>query len=253
MINKRLLFAELLGTMFLIMLGCGVVAMTVVFADPASVNGFQVVNGGYTNIVFGWGLGVVFGVMVALRISGAHINPAVTIAMASTGRMQWSLVPTYIIGQCLGAFIGATIVFVVFFAKWLQFDPMLDHTAGVFATFPAVPYLWWPGIVDQVVGTFILVFLVLTLGNYIKKPTESLLMPFAVGAIVLAIGISFGGMHGYAINPARDLMPRLFALLVGFKNTGFETLSIWTVPVVCPILGGILGAKVFDLTIKEAQ
>ena len=107
-----------------------------------------------------------------------------------------------------------------------------------------------PGFIDQVVGTFLLVFLILAVCNFIKDPNNSIAFPFVIGAIVLIVGISFGGMHGYAINPARDLAPRIFVYLMGFKNIGFEGM-VWLVPVLGPIVGGILGAKVFDLTIKE--
>ncbi len=246
--NLKTFMAELIGTAVLLAFGAGSVAMTVLFT-PENVVAGGVVMGGYTNIVIGWGLAVAFGIIVSVRISGAHLNPAVTLAMASSGRMSWKSVPHYILAQMIGAFIGAGLVFLVFYAKWIAFDPMLEHTAGVVTTFPAVKG-FLPGFVDQVVGTFFLVFLILAVGNFIKDANNSMAFPFVIGAIVLIVGISFGGMHGYAINPARDLGPRIFTFLMGFKNTGFAD-NVWLVPVLGPIVGGILGAKVFDWTIKE--
>lgn len=233
--------SELLGTMVLILFGCGVVAMVVLFDNG---NG-ALVNGGYTNIVLGWGFAVTFACYVAF-ISGAHLNPAVTLAMALTKRFPWKEVVPYVVAQLIGAFLGALIVFCVYYYKWIEFDPNFVKTTGVFATFPAVkPVLG--GIVDQIVGTFLLVFVILAITDKTSNNPNNL-TPIVVGFLVMAIGISFGGMHGYAINPARDFAPRLFALLVGFKNTGFET-HIWLVPVVAPIVGGVLGALVYDYTI----
>lgn len=245
----RTFVAELIGTAFIILFGAGSGAMTVLFAPTGLVSG-GVVMGGYTNVVLAWGLGVAFAVIISVRISGAHLNPAVTLALAFTKRFEWNKVLGYIVAQVIGAFIGAAVVFAVFYAKWIQFDPQLTHTTGIFATFPAVPK-FFPGFFDQIVGTFILVYLILAMGNFIKNPAENIAFPILIGVIVLGIGISFGGMHGYAINPARDFGPRLFALFMGFKNNGFETWYIWLVPIIGPIVGGILGAKVFDITIKE--
>ncbi|MDR2008647.1 MAG: aquaporin family protein [Alphaproteobacteria bacterium] len=239
--SLRIFMAEVIGTAVLLAFGAGVVAMVVLFDGT---------KGDYTNIVFGWGLAVAFGVIVSVRISGAHLNPAVTLGLAASGRMAWKDVPNYIAAQMIGAFLGAAIVFITFYAKWIEVDPNLEHTAGIVSTFPAVAGTFWPGFVDQIVGTFLLVYLILAVGNYIKDAANSMAFPFVIGAIVLIIGISFGGMHGYAINPARDLGPRIFVWLMGFKNTGFAD-NVWIVPVVAPIIGGILGAKVFDWTIKE--
>ena len=247
-LDFRKFCAEVIGTFILICFGCGSVAMTLLF--QSNIESQEIVFGGYTNIVFGWALGVTFGVIASLRISGAHLNPAVTLAFAFTNRFSWKKVPYYIIAQLLGAFLGALLVFIVFYAKWVEFDPTFSYTAGIFATFPAVKSSLIPGLVDQIFGTFLLVFLLLCALEYIKNPEDSLLLPFIVGAIVLAIGISFGGMHGYAINPARDFGPRLFSLISGFNNTGFEN-GVWIIPIVGPILGGILGAKLFDWSIKQ--
>lgn len=238
--------AELFGTMVLIIFGCGVVAMVVLFAstDPKIPN--QVVFGGYTNITLGWGFAVLMGIMVSAGVSGAHLNPAVTIALAATKRFPWAKVPHYLAGQFIGAFLGAAIVFAVYYAKWVQFDPAFEHTAGVFATFPAVPG-FWPGFIDQVVGTALLLALILAIGDQNNNATGGTWTALAVAFAVMAIGISLGSMHGYAINPARDLAPRLFAVLAGFKNNGLTDGSgIWVVPVLGPIVGGLLGAFMYD-------
>lgn len=244
--------AELLGTMVLILFGCGSVAMAVLFATVPEIPG-EVVKGGYTNIVLGWGLAVTMGIYVSGTISGAHLNPAVTLAFAVTGRFPWAKCGHYILAQFVGAFVGAGLVFAVYHAKWLQFDPALDHTTGVFSTFPAVPGTFWPGMIDQVVGTALLVGLILAVVDKFNAPPGANLAPVIVGLIVVAIGISFGGMYGYAINPARDLGPRLFAVAAGFKNNGLTDGSgAWIVPVIGPIVGGLLGALIYDGLIGRA-
>jgi glycerol uptake facilitator len=244
--------SEFLGTMVLILFGCGSVAMAVLFASTDPKIPGEVVKGGYTNVVLGWGLAVTFGVYIAGTVSGAHLNPAVTLALAATKRMPWSKVPHYILAQFAGAFAGAALLFAVYYPKWILFDPGLDHTTGVFSTFPAVPG-FWPGFFDQVVGTALLVGLIYAIGDKFNAAPGSNLGPVVVGLLVLAIGISWGGMNGYAINPARDLGPRLFAVVAGFKNNGLtDGTNIWLPPVLGPIVGGLLGAFAYDLTIGRA-
>jgi len=243
--------AEFFGTMVLILFGCGSVAMVVLFGSNPPIPG-EVVKGGYTNIVLGWGLAVTFGIYIAGTVSGAHLNPAVTLAMAVTKRMPWSKVPHYILAQFLGAFVAAALVFAVYYPKWIIADPQLSHSAGVFCTFPAVPG-FWPGFFDQVVGTALLLGLILAVVDKLNALPGSNLAPFIIGLIVVAIGISFGGMNGYAINPARDLGPRLFSVLAGFQNNGLTNgTSVWLPPVIGPIVGGILGALAYDVTIGRA-
>jgi glycerol uptake facilitator protein len=242
--------AELLGTMVLILFGCGVVAMVTLFPSAPPVPG-EIVKGGYTNVTLAWGLAVVMGIYVAGTVSGAHLNPAVSVALAATGRFPWRKVPHYVAGQMIGAFMGAAVVFAVYHSKWIQHDPGLQSTAGVFATFPAVPG-FWPGFLDQVVGTALLLGLILAIGDKLNYPQGAPFAPLVVGLVVVAIGMGFGGMHGYAINPARDLGPRLFSLLAGFKNTGFRDTTIWTVPVLGPLVGGVLGALIYDAVIGKA-
>ncbi|RJF73160.1 aquaporin family protein [Deinococcus cavernae] len=240
--------AELLGTMVLILFGVGVVAMVVLFGSSPAIPG-EVVKGGYTNITLGWGFAVLMGIFISGTISGAHLNPAVTIALAATGRFPWSKVGHYIAGQMLGAFLGAALVYAVYHAKWVGVDPGLASTAGVFSTFPAVPG-FWPGFIDQVVGTALLMALILAIGDKLNNPLGANWGGLAVAFVVMAIGMSFGGMHGYAINPARDLGPRLFSALAGFKNTGFAD-GVWLVPVIGPIVGAIVGAFIYDTFIGK--
>jgi glycerol uptake facilitator protein len=233
--------------MVLILFGDGVVAMVVLFGDkiPGSA-------GGYTNIVIGWGLAVTFGIYVAGTISGAHINPAVTLALAATKRFPWSKVVHYVVAQFAGAFVGALLLFINYHPKWIQVDPNLDHTTGIFSTFPAVPG-FWPGFFDQVVGTALLVGLIFAVVDKLNALPGSNLAPIVIGLLVVAIGISFGGMNGYAINPARDLGPRLFAMVAGFKNNGLtDGTGIWLPPVIGPIIGGLLGGFAYDLFIGKA-
>lgn len=236
--KKSEFLAEIIGSMFIALFGCGVVASVVVGNNGAPIN-----------IHIAWGLAVTFGIYASGKISGAHLNPAVTLALAVTGRFQWSKVWYYIVAQMIGFFIGAAIVFAVYYGKWIEVDPNFENTAGVFATFPAVPGFLY-GFIDQVVGTFILIFLILTTGDANNTPAGANLGPIIEGLIIVAIGTSFGFMHGYAINPARDLGPRLFAVLVGFKNNGLtDGSNVWIVPIVGPIVGGIFGAIVYDVTI----
>jgi glycerol uptake facilitator protein len=244
--------AEFLGTMVLIMFGCGVCAMVALFGSNPAVPA-EVVKGGYTNITLGWGLAVTFGIYVAGTVSGAHLNPAVSLAMAVTGRMPWSKVFHYVAAQLLGAFVGAGLVYLDFYAKWQVVDPgYTDATRWVFCTFPAVPG-FWPGFIDQVIGTALLLGLILAVVDKLNALPGSNLAPIVIGLIVVVIGISFGGMNGYAINPARDLGPRIFETIVGFKNNGLtDGTGAWLPPVLGPLVGGVLGALAYDFTIGRA-
>jgi glycerol uptake facilitator protein len=243
------LAAEFFGTLVLILLGNGVVAMVLLF--PPSVPG-EVVNGGYTNITLGWGLGVAMGCYVAGRISGAHLNPAVTIALAAFRGFPWRKVIPYSIAQIAGAFLAAGLVFWNYLPAFRAVDPNFDHTAGVFTTFPAFPGSPWYGLLDQTIGTALLLFLVLAITDERNQTPGANLAPALIGAIVVAIGMSFGKLHGYAINPARDFGPRLWTVVAGFKNNGLTDggLVFW-VPIVGPILGGLIGAALYDLGVRR--
>ena len=245
--------AEFLGTMVLILFGCGVVAMVVLFGSNPAVPG-EVVKGGYTNITLGWGLAVTFGIYIAGTISGAHLNPAVTLAMAATGRMPWSKVPHYVVGPVprrlrrRGAGVRRLLSEVDSGRSGTSITPR-----GIFCTFPAVPG-FWPGFFDQVVGTALLLGLILAVVDKLNALPGSNLAPFIIGLIVVAIGISFGGMNGYAINPARDLGPAPFRRVAGFKNNGLDRRHrvLWLPPVLGPLVGGVLGAFAYDFFIGRA-
>ena len=241
--------AEFVGTLVLILFGTGVVAMVVLFGQGAPG---EVVHGGYTNITLGWGLGVTMGVYLAGRVSGAHLNPAVTIALAIYRDFPWRKVGPYILAQVLGAFVAAALVYWNYLPAFQAADPQLERTAGVFTTFPAYPQVPSAGLLDQTIGTALLLLLVLALIDEKNQPPGANLTPILIGAVVVAIGMSFGGMHGYAINPARDFGPRLFTVVAGFKNNGLTDGSkVFWVPIVGPILGGILGAAAYDLGVRR--
>ncbi|HVN04987.1 MAG TPA: MIP/aquaporin family protein, partial [Bryobacteraceae bacterium] len=224
--------AEFLGTLILILFGNGVVAMVLLFGTGASG---EIVHGGYTNITLGWGLAVTMGCYTAGRISGAHLNPAVTLAFAVFRDFPWRKVVPYTLAQTAGAFLASALVFWDYLPAFHAADPHLDHTAGVFTTFPAFPEIPSAGLLDQTIGTALLLFLVMALIDERNQPVGANLTPVMIGAIVVAIGMSFGGMHGYAINPARDFGPRLFTVVAGFKNNGLTDgrLVFW-VPIVGP-------------------
>jgi glycerol uptake facilitator protein len=241
------LFAEFLGTFVLIALGDGAVAMVVLFGS--GVPG-EVVKGGYTNITLGWGLAVFLGICVAGRASGAHLNPAVTLSLAVFRGFSWRKVIPYSAAQITGAFAAAALVFANYLPAFRHYDPDLSKTASVFTTFPAYPEAWAHGLLDQVVGTALLLGLVLAITDPRNGPVPVGLQPLAIGLVVLAIGISWGGMHGYAINPARDFGPRLFTQLAGFRNTGFES-QVFLIPIIGPLAGGLLGAVIYDGMIRR--
>ncbi len=207
------------------------------------------VKGGYTNVTLGWGLAVFLGICVAGRVSGAHLNPAVTLTLAVFRGFPWRRVGPYVLAQLAGAFAGAALVYLNYLPAFRELDPGLEKTAGVFTTFPRFPDDWPFGLLDQVVGTALLLGLILAITEPRNPPVPAGLQPLAIGLVVVAIGVSWGGMHGYAINPARDLGPRLFTVTAGFRDTGFSGHAFW-VPVVGPLAGGLLGALAYDCCIR---
>jgi glycerol uptake facilitator protein len=243
------LAAEFFGTLVLILFGNGVVAMVVLFGT--GVPG-EIVNGGYTNITIGWGLAVTMGVYVAGRISGAHLNPAVTLTLAAFRGFPWRKVLPYSLAQILGAFVAAAIVYWNYRPAFLRFDPGLQKTAGVFTTFPAFPDLPQAGFLDQTIGTALLLFLIFAITDERNQPPAANLAPVIIGLIVVAIGMSFGGMHGYAINPARDFGPRLFTAVAGFRNNGLtDDTYRFAVPIAGPLLGGLIGGLAYDFGVRR--
>lgn len=242
------LLAEFLGTMVVILFGDGVVAMVVLFGH--GVPG-EMVNGGYTNVTLSWGLGVTMGIYVAGKITGAHLNPAVTLAVAAYRNFPWSKVVPYSIAQTAGAFVAAALVFWNYRPAFLRVDPQLAHTAGVFTTFPAFPGMVSAGLLDQTIGTTLLVLMIFAITDERNQPATAQ-TPLMIGLVVVAIGMSFGGMHGYAINPARDFGPRLFTVIAGFKNNGLsDGTPVFWVPIVGPLIGGLIGGSVYDAVIRR--
>lgn len=261
------LLAEFLGTFILIMFGDGVVAMAVA-ALPGSGRAATATtifnaSGDWLLITWGWAIAVAMGVYVAGGITGAHINPAVTLAMAVKRGFPWSKVVPYWIAQILGAFVAAALVFVNYRDAINAFDQaagnVRDQASGnttfsIFATFPA-PYfgdsLVGP-FIDQVIGTALLVLLVLAVVDTLNVAPRANLGPFIIGLIVAAIGMSFGANAGYAINPARDFGPRVFAWIAGWGQNAFPGINgYWWVPIVGPLVGGVIGAFVYDIFIHD--
>jgi len=248
---RRLLrecMAEFLGTMVLILFGSGVVAMTLLFTTDVT-GSFP--RGDWTTISLGWGIGVTMGIYVAGKVSGAHLNPAVTLALAVYRGFPWRKVLPYSLAQTAGAFTGAALVFWNYRAAFLRADPLLERTAGVFATFPAFPNSVWVGFFDQVLGTAILVGLILAIVEEHNIPSTDL-WPVVVGLLIVGMGVSFGALHGYAINPARDFGPRCLAVLAGFRNNGLTDGSgVFWVPIVAPLLGGLIGGGVYEFGVHR--
>lgn len=222
--------AELTGTMLLVLLGDGVVA-------GALLRGSKSEGAGWIVITVGWALAVTFAVYAAGSISGGHLNPAVTLALACVGEFAWPLVPQYLLAQFLGAFLGACLVWLHYLPHW---RPTPDPVAklAVFCTTPALPSVV-SNCFSEFLGAFVLLFGLSALGAH--HFAEGL-NPLAVGALVLAIGLSLGGTTGYAINPARDLGPRLAHFLLPVAGKGDSQWSYAWIPVLAPIVGGVCGA-----------
>ena len=232
--------AECLGTMFILLFGAGVNAMVVLFN-----------LGSYSMITIGWGIGVFLGIVVSVRVSGAHLNPAVTLSLVVIRRFPAKKMLHYIPAQMLGGFIGAALVYAFYAAKFELVDPQHLHTAGIFTTFPAVPQ-YWPGFLAEVIATAVLMFTILAIIEYYVREKAGWCSPFIIGVLIVGIGMSLGGMHGYAMNPARDLSPRIFITLMGFQNNGLTHGSlVWTQAVFGSLLGGPLGALIYEYTLGE--
>jgi glycerol uptake facilitator protein len=230
----QIMLAEIVGTAILIILGDGVVAGVLLTRSKAQ-------NAGWIVITTGWALAVAVGVYAIGGLTGAHLNPAVTIGLASIGMTDWSLVPWYLIGEMVGAFLGAVVVWLHYLPHWsITEDPGLK--LAVFSTGPAVRNTT-SNLVSEIIGTFMLVFGVLAItSNELGAGLAALL----IGFLVWAIGLSLGGPTGYAINPARDLGPRIAHALLPIAGKGDSDWSYSWIPVVGPIIGGVLGAVAYN-------
>ncbi|MDX3236322.1 aquaporin family protein [Streptomyces sp. ME03-5709C] len=264
--------AEFLGTFVLISFGCGVVA-TAVAALPGSGRAetpttIFLAAGDWLLITWGWGMAVMLGIYVAGGVSGAHINPAVTLAFAVRRKFAWNKVLPYWISQVAGAFVGAALVYLVYHDAITAFDaaskgPKTNgHTVAsfsIFATFPA-PYfhggLWGP-LIDQIVGTAFLGMLIVAVIDLRNTAVKANLGPLVIGFVVAAIGMSYGANAGYAINPARDFGPRLFTWVAGWGELALPGTSpgaysgFFWIPIVGPLIGAVIGVLVYDLFIGD--
>ncbi|MET8382423.1 MIP/aquaporin family protein [Streptosporangium canum] len=238
--------AEFAGTMILILFGVGVVAQVA----AAGI-------GDHDSIAWAWGLGVTLGVYVAARISGAHLNPAVTVALAVFKGFSWRKVLPYSLAQTAGAFVAALLVRWNYAEVLAKADPgHTIKTQGVFSTLPGngtLPVGTWGAFRDQVIGTAILLLLILAVSDVRNSPPAANLAPFVVGLIVVAIGMAWGTNAGYAINPARDFGPRLASFLTGYGTAWrdqYGQLYFW-VPIVAPVIGGLIGAGLYQVMVAR--
>ncbi len=229
--------SEMVGTLILTLFGCGVVANVLLEKSKGQ-------NGGWIVITMGWGFAVAFAVYVAGKHSGAHINPAVTIGLASIGAFPWANVPVYIAGQMTGAFLGAVLCYLVYQCHW---EPTKDAglKLAVFATGPAIPCTL-QNFLCEFIGTACLLFILLGIG---ANEFSQGLNPLVVGFFIMAIGLSLGGPTGYAINPARDLGPRIAHAILPIPGKGGSDWKYSWVPVVAPICGGVTGAMLYKMLI----
>ncbi len=240
MINAYL--AEFFGTALLVFLGDSVVAGVLLNRSKAFAGGWWLINAG-------WGLAVTFAVYLAGIYSGAHINPAVTLGLAAGGQFDWALVPGYLLAQVLGALIGAVLVYFHYYPHW-RITEDADAKLGVFATAPAIHHVP-SNFFSEFMGTFILLLGLMALG---ANSFSEGLNPLVVGLLVVAIGASMGGTTGYAINPARDLGPRIAHALLPIPGKRDSDWRYGWIPVVAPIVGGIAGVLfyLFFFGVREA-
>jgi glycerol uptake facilitator len=261
------LLAEFLGTAVLVILGCGSVAVAVVGLPGSGRQTVAFGAGNWLIIAFGWGLAVVFGVYVAGGVSGAHINPAVTLAFAIRRNFPWRKVLPYWAAQVVGAFAGAAVVYAAYhnaidFYNASQTPPLTRpdslSTLSIFSTFPAQYFggTWWGPLVDQIIGTAILLGLIAALIDSRNQSPGANMTPYLVGFVVVAIGLTYGTNAGYAINPARDFGPRLLTYAAGWGNKAFPGNGLWFsnywwIPIAGPLIGGVLGILIYDLFIGQ--
>ena len=229
---------EFIGTTLLILLGNGVVAGVLLKNSKSE-------NAGWLVICLGWGLAVTMGVYVAGRASDAHLNPAVTLALAATGQMKLELVPIYLLAQMLGAIVGSALVYLHYLPHWAKTEDAAAKLA-VFATAPAERHTVG-NFISEFIGTFVLM---LGLGALGTNEFAAGINPLAIGGLITVIGLSLGGPTGYAINPARDLGPRIAHALLPIPGKGSSDWGYAWIPVVAPILGGICGSFCYLMLLK---
>lgn len=229
---------EFIGTAILVLFGDGVVASNILKKSKGE-------NGGWVVVTLAWGLAVMLGVFISGPYSGAHLNPAVTLGLAAAGTFSWNLVVPYIVAQMLGGFVGAVLVYLFYKDHY----DATDDPAAKLATFCTAPAIrnYGRNLFSEVLGTFVLVFVILALsidGNT-SEVGMGALGAFPVAMLIVALGMSLGGTTGYAINPARDLAPRIAHALLPIKGKGSNDWGYSWVPVVGPILGGFIAAALY--------
>ena len=256
--------AEFLGTFVLIAFGTGVVAMYVVALPGSGRGGGIVSDADWLLITWGWGMAVAFGVYVAGGVTGAHINPAVSIAFAAFGRFPWRKVPGYIVAQVLGAIAGAALVYLNYRDAIQSFEAANgivrdggDATVSIFVTPPA-PYFtdYWGPLISEITGTALLLLIIFAVVDLMNLPPKANLAPLIIGLGVFAIGMSFGANSGYAINPARDFGPRILTWMMGWGDAAFpgkqNNLDVYFwVPIIGPLIGALIGAAIYKFFIED--
>jgi len=246
----REFLAEFFGTFILIVFGVGVVAQVVLSKSTA---------GSFLAINITWGLAVMMGCYVSAGVTGAHLNPAVTLALAVRRNFPWNKVLPYAIAQTAGAFVASAVVYLTYHEALTAFDGGVRQvlgaqgTAGIWATYPQPFLSTFPGgVIDQVVGTALLVAVIFGISDSRNSPAPAGVAPVVVGLLVVAIGAAFGFNSGYAINPARDFGPRLFTFVGGWGSEVFRAGNHWWwVPIVAPCAGGVLGGWIYDALIGD--
>uniref|UniRef100_A0A8C6LPD1 Aquaporin 10b n=1 Tax=Nothobranchius furzeri TaxID=105023 RepID=A0A8C6LPD1_NOTFU len=242
-LNISEMFIYLFFFMCLQLFGCGSAAQVITSQER---------NGQYLSINLGFALGVTFGVFVSRGVSGAHLNPAVTLSLCSLGRCRWIKLPFYAFFQVLGAFLAAATVALQYYGDGGQLTVTgPTSTAGIFSTYPADYLSVWGGVIDQVIGTAALLLCILALGDQSNTFIPDHFQPLLAGASVLVIGVSMGSNSGYALNPARDFGPRVFTYIAGWGEDVFRAGGgWWWVPIVAPCIGALLGTLVYELLVE---
>ncbi|KAK6492342.1 aquaporin-3-like [Huso huso] len=241
----RQALAECLGTLILVMFGCGSVAQLVLSGGS---------HGHFLTVNFAFGFAATLGVLVSGQVSGGHLNPALTFALCLLGREPWRKMPVYFLAQTVGAFLGAGVIFGMYFdALWMFGNDNLlvsNGTAGIFATYPSQHLTLLNGFFDQMIGTAALIVCLLAIVDPYNNPIPRGLEAFTVGFVVLVIGLSMGFNSGYAVNPARDFGPRLFTAIAGWGTEVFTTgPHWWWVPIFAPFLGAFIGVLVYQFMV----
>ena len=244
----REVLAEFFGTFVLIVFGVGVVAQVVLSKGAA---------GNSLSINIAWGLAVTMGCYVAAGVTGAHLNPAITLSLAVHRQFPWRKVLPYSLAQIAGAFVASAVVFITYHEALAAFDGGVRQvlgaqgTAGIWATYPQPFLSTFPGgFIDQMVGTALLVGVIFGITDSRNSPAPAGLAPVVVGLLVVLIGATFGFNSGYAINPARDVGPRLFTFVAGWGGEVFRAgNNWWWVPIVAPCVGGVIGGWMYDACI----